>query len=72
MFNLFSDRMKLYNCELFFGLDFSFSNETVAVSFNPSSLSSHDMTPFAFALLTVLSPRSGGGRRGEEGKGTFF
>ena len=32
----------------------------VATSFNPSSLSSHDMTPFAFAVL-VFEPEEGGG-----------
>ena len=32
----------------------------VAIRFNPSSLSSHDMTPFAFAVL-VFEPEEGGG-----------
>ena len=37
--------------------------KSVTISFNPSSLSSHDMTPFAFAVL-VFEPEGGGGGLG--------
>ena len=60
--------MKLYNCELFFGLDSSFCNETLSwKQFQPFKLVLTWHDSFCICCVTVLSPKSGGGRRGVGG-----
>ena len=68
LYNLILDRMKLllYNRELFFGLDSSFSYETRVSchQFQPFKLVLTWHDSFCICCVTVLSPRSGGGERG--------